>query len=208
MGSDRYRVDYTTSLGSTLERNNGMWKERLAMCRSAPVAEKCMEQAMYPDMLPIDEKGITYTSEPLQEDTYVIGHPVMRSWVSLDREDADLFVILEEVHEAGFSQYVADGAFRLSHRTLNEAPFDALGVPWLGNYEADRKSATGEPVQLALDIKPIANVFDKGHRIRITIVGADRDAYPVEPSEPSPTLQVHYGGRFDSHVDLPLIPAL
>jgi predicted acyl esterase len=65
----------------------------------------------------------------------------------------------------------------------------------------------GEIVELVFDLHPTSNVFDAGHRIRITITGADADTYLTTPVDPPPTVSIFRNAEHASYVVLPIIPA-
>lgn len=51
--------------------------------------------------------------------------------------------------------------------------YDYLGMPWHRSFAADIVPfPKGEPVELAFDLFPTSNLFDAGHRIRVTITPA------------------------------------
>jgi hypothetical protein len=47
-----------------------------------------------------------------------------------------------------------------------------------------------EPVELVFDLQPTSNVFERGHRIRPRVTGADAGNYATPRVEPAPTLRV------------------
>jgi putative CocE/NonD family hydrolase len=154
-----------------------------------------------------DQKGLTYTSRPLPQNLQVTGHPVVHLWITSTASDGDWFVYLEEVAENGVSQYVTDGVLRTSHRALSEPPFDYIGLPFHRGFAQDvALLPRGEPVELVLDLLPISNIFDAGHRIRVTITGADQGNALTPVLSPPPQVSVHRNARHASHIVLPIIP--
>jgi len=159
------------------------------------------------DLTPLDEKGLTYTTPPLASDVEVTGHPVMHLWVSSTATDGDFFVFLEEIDEDGVSQFVSDGILRASHRATATPPWDHLGLPWHRSYEEDLIDLPGEPVELVFDLYPTSNIFDEGHRIRLTITCADSDNFETPELSPPPTVSVYRNTEYASYITLPIIPA-
>lgn len=191
-GADDYMVDYTTTTGTSNRWANG---------RGIPFE--------YPDMRANDAKALTYTTPPLDADMEITGHPIAHLWVSADAEDADFFVYLEEVAPSGYSRYITEGTLRASHRALHDAPWDTFGLPFHRGNEADvlPLPADGTPVELVIALQPTSNVFDAGHRIRITVTGADADTFRTPQLDPPPTVTLHRSADAPSHIILPLIPA-
>ena len=186
---DRYNVDLTTTTGTTTRWDNAVG--------GAPLM-------IYPDLTPNDARALTYTTPPLDADVNVTGHPVVTLWVSSSTNDADVIVLLEEVDVAGVSHYVSEGVLRASHRGLAEAPWDNLGLPFQRSFAEDVEPLPdGEPGELVMDLQPTATVFNAGHRIRVTIMGADADN--IELPSVAPTIQVHRTAAHPSRIVLPVV---
>ncbi len=189
-GQDAYRVDLTATTGTTTRWDNAVG--------GAPMM-------IYPDLSANDAKALTYTTEPLGADVTVVGHPVVHLWVTSSTNDGDFIVLLEEVDDQGRSHYVTEGVLRASHRKLDQAPWDNLGLPFQRSFGEDVEPLpSGEPTELVMDLYPTATVFNAGHRIRVAIVGADADN--IELPSVAPTYQVFRGPAQPSRIVLPVVP--
>ncbi len=185
---DVYQADYTTTMGTATRWDNAVGGG-----------------FEYPDLTTNDAKGLTYTTAPLAVDVEVTGHPVLHLWLSSTATDGDFFAYLEEVDEKGFSQYVTEGAIKASFRALGPAAYDVLGLPYHRGYREDVKPLTpGQPVELVFDMQPISNIFDAGHRIRVTITCADTDNAETEELRPAPTVTVYREAGKGSRIVLPV----
>jgi hypothetical protein len=160
----------------------------------------------YPDLSAMDARGLTYTSAPLARDSEVTGHPVAHLWLECTARDADVFVFLEEVEADGSSRYVTEGALRASMRATGEPPYERLGLPYQRCSAADARDLPDEPVELVFDLLPTSNLFDAGHRIRLTILGADALNARTPRSDPPPRFALLRERERGSYVELPLIP--
>jgi putative CocE/NonD family hydrolase len=188
-GVDVYTVDYSTTSGT-----DARW--------SAVVKD-----GKYPARRANDEKALTYTTAPLEQDLEVIGHPVAHLWLTADAPDLDLFVYLEEVDAQGNVTYISEGTLRASHRALGEAPFDNLGLPYHRSYKEDvAPIPPGEPVELVFDLLPTAKRFCQGTRIRIAVTCADADNFDTPVLDPAPTVHLLRNAVRASFVELPLLP--
>jgi len=189
-GQDDYVVDYSTTTGTRTRWTDGYGGG-----------------FGYPDMTTNDQKGLTYTTPPLTADTEVTGHPIVHLWVSSTSEDADFIVYLEEVDADGSSHYITEGVLRASYRALSTPPWKTMGLPYHSGFKADvAPLPAGEPVELVFDLLPTSNIFDAGHRIRITITGADAGTYATPRLDPPPTVSVYRNIEHSSYVVLPIIP--
>jgi uncharacterized protein len=196
-GVDTYVVDYSTTTGTATRWTNGYGGS-----------------FDYPDMTVNDAKGLTYTTSPLTDDVEVTGHPIVHLWVTSTASDGDFFVYLEEVDEpkgsripAMYSHYVTEGTLRASHRATAVPAYEYLDLPYHRSFSEDTNELPiNEPVELIFDLHPTSNIFDKGHRIRITVTCADKDNMETPESSPVPTVSVYRNTVFSSYVILPIIP--
>jgi len=189
-GLDEYTVDYTTSSGPSTRWHNGRGGN-----------------FQYGDMAPNDTKGLTYTTPPLKTAIEVTGHPVVHLCVSSTADDGDFFAYLEEVDETGCSRYLTEGVLRASHRKLDPPPFSYMNLPYHRSFAEDvAPLPAGQPVELVFDLHPTSNIFDAGHRIRLTITCADQTSFDTPVLSPASKVTVHRNSRFASYVQLPVIP--
>jgi putative CocE/NonD family hydrolase len=183
---DTYEVDYTTSSGKQTR-----W---LAMTG---------DPSAYGDRAAEDEKCLTYTTEPLTQDTEVSGFPDLTLNVSSTAADSDFFVYLEDVGEDGYVQYKSEGQLRASLRKLGERPWLPV-IPYHPCNQADAQPLVpGEMTELVIELFPVSHVFKQGHSIRISLAGADKDNFRTPQLSPPPTWKVYQG----SLVELPVVPA-
>jgi len=191
-GADEYLVDYSTTSGTGTR-----W-----------AAGYDVMSPVYPNtMMFNDEKGLTYTTPPLPAEVEVTGHPVVHLWVTSSARDGDFFVYLEDIREDGYSQYVTEGNLRASHRAMSTAPYENLGLPYHRSYAEDIVDLPDQPVELVFDLMPTSYVFDAGHRIRVTITGADKDTALTPQLDPPPTVQIYRDADHASYIELPIIPS-
>ncbi|MHB1133197.1 MAG: CocE/NonD family hydrolase [Chloroflexota bacterium] len=184
---DDYQVDFTASSGPATR-----WTSE----RGGPFG--------YPDMVSNDRKALTYTTPPLASDVEVTGHPIVHLWVTSTAQDGDFFVYLEEVDENGVSIYATEGSLRASHRLSSEPPYEYLGLPYHRSNAEDSRPLTVEPADLTFDLFPISRIFKAGHRIRITVVGADRYNARTPVLKPAPTVSLYRDREHASYVSLPI----
>jgi uncharacterized protein len=161
----------------------------------------------YVDMAANDKKGLTYTSAALTTAIEVTGHPVVHLWITSTANDGDFFVYLEEVTPDGASHYVTEGALRASHRAVSNPPYNTLGLPYHRSFAADVKPLPRAPAELTFDLHPTSKIFAVGNRIRVTIVGADKDNTLTPKLSPVPKVSIHRNAEHASFITLPVIPS-
>lgn len=186
-GKDEYIVDYTTSVGAF----------------SGPRGPDRGRED--PDMTSNDAKGLTYTTLPLKEDITIIGHPEVALFITSTAHDGNFYVYLEEVDKDGKSHYITDGVLRASHRLESEPPFNNIGLPFHRHFKEDvTPISKDEIIKLSFDLMPTANVFNKGHRIRLTVTCANAGWDELLEVTPSPTITLYRNKKFASHIILPV----
>ena len=94
----------------------------------------------------MDEKCLTYTSAPLDQDLEISGHPIIHVWVSSTAKYGDLFFYLEDVNEEGEAILITEYPLRAGFADLydndEEIYSGDLGIdvlpdlPWHGFEEA------------------------------------------------------------------------
>lgn len=152
-----------------------------------------------------DEKGVTYTTAPLEEDMKVAGYPLMDMWISSTADDGDFFVFLEDIDEKGNGTYITDGKLRASFRTVTAPYYDFGGLPWHRcNKEDEHKLIPGKPYRLEIDLMPMSHLFRKGHRIRITVTCACNKIFFLQ-EENAPIVSIYRDLVHTSYIRLPLV---
>lgn len=183
-----------------------------------------------PDRAELDKKCQVYTSQPLDHDTEVTGHPMIDMWVSSTARDGDFFVYLSDVTEDGTVVLVTEQPLRAGFAGLRNEDMMILrgktgthvlpDLPWHGFEKADYNEnifSGGGIVELKFDLQPTSWVFKKGHRIRVSVAAADWPTFPLNPAlspknnpaDPGNTIPVvtfHRDPEHPSRILLPVIP--
>lgn len=147
----------------------------------------------YPQILPVDQRledaySSNWTSEPLRGAVEILGRPEALLTVAATAEIATIAVRLIDVAPDGTAALVTKGALNLTHRDSHEDPSPL--VP-------------GRQYEIAVPLDATSWLFEPGHRIRLSIGGAD---FPnVWPSPRLYTGQIYFGGRHDSRLVLPVV---
>jgi len=111
------------------------------------------------DQRPVERRDdvLTYTSSVLTEDIVIIGSPQVVLHMNTTVPDTDLFVMLTDVDEYGFSRPVSQGVRRVRFHNSFQTP-SAISPSDINEY--------------ILDLTPCANRFLAGHSIRLNIMGS------------------------------------
>ncbi len=126
-----------------------------------------------------DKHNICFDTVPLNENWTITGNPVAKVFVKPDGKDCSLFVYLEDVAPNGSVNYVTEGEILCGH-TINPSytPKYKTISPMRSFRKADYKQfSPGEIRQVDLELFPISYQFKKGHRVRLSIAGRDKNHF-------------------------------
>ncbi|MEX2572232.1 MAG: CocE/NonD family hydrolase [Gemmatimonadota bacterium] len=162
-----------------------------------------------PPYLPLRARPdvVVFQTEPLEEDVEVVGPIVVRLYGSSSAPDTDFTAKLVDVYPpsadypSGFDLNLTTGIIRARYR--NSPDQQELMQP-------------GTVYEFEIEPFPTANVFKRGHRIRIDISSSDWPRFDVNPNTGEPLGQhrrvvsadntIHHSPEFSSHVVLPIVP--
>lgn len=157
------------------------------------------------------------------EPTELVGHMKLKLWaVAEGADDMDIFVAVQKLDAAGeivpfiFWTHFEDGPvalgwLRASHRELDVAR-STDHQPVLA-HQRELKLEEGVAVPLEIEIWPSGTRFEAGETLRLVVQGTDIYQYPLptmcdrhEDTVNRGHHVIHGGGRYDSHLLVPVIP--
>jgi predicted acyl esterase len=155
--------------------------------------------------------------------TELIGPMKLKLWVEAEgADDMDLFVGVQKLDAGGtlvpfsFLNALEDGPvalgwLRVSHRELDEE-HSTPEQPW-HTHRSEQRLKPKEVVPVEIEIWPSGTRFAAGEQLRVIVQGSDVQQYPpgVVSMAHSVTRNVgthviHTGGRYDSHLLVPMVP--
>jgi hypothetical protein len=165
-------------------------EHRLACRPSSGVEAGLWWGELTPDQRALDEAGLCYDTEPLEEDLVTVGMPRAELVGSADAPLGHWVCRLCDVAPDGASTLVAGGALNGAHRDSPADPRDLDPGQWY---------------PLAVEMRFAGWTFRRGHRIRLVV---SNGLWPMLwPVPHLPTISVRVGGRQGSRVVLPVVPA-
>jgi uncharacterized protein len=163
-----------------------------------------------PPHLPLRARSdvVVFQTEPLGEDVEVVGPIAVHLFASSSALDTDFTAKLVDVYPpsgdfpAGFDLNLTDGIVRARYRDTPERA---------------ELMAPGRIYELVVEPFPTANVFKKGHRIRIDISSSNFPRFDLNPNtgEPLGTSRrmvpadnsIHHDAGHASYAVLPIVPS-
>ena len=144
---------------------------------------------------------LVYSTPPLPEDVEVTGPVTVTLYASSNVPDTDFTAKLVDVEPSGYARNLTDGIIRARYRTPRQPA--SLIQP-------------GTVYEYTIDLWATANLFKKGHQIRVEISSSnfprfDRNMNTGEPIGSDihfvPALQtIHHTSQYPSHIELPIVP--
>jgi putative CocE/NonD family hydrolase len=150
---------------------------------------------------------VVFQTEPLPEDVEVTGSIVVKLFASSTAVDTDFTAKLIDVYPSGkdfpsgFEMNLTDGILRARYRN---------------SWEQQEFMNPGEIYKFIIEPFGTANVFKKGHRIRIDISSSNFPRFDVNPNTGEPLGMsrrlikadntIFHDRARPSHVILPIIP--
>ncbi len=155
---------------------------------------------------PLEKAGLQFVTEPLAADTELTGDAVADLWISSTAEDSNVFVYLEDVGPDGKVKQVTDARLKASLRKLSKPGYENFGLPYHRSHKEDvQPLKPGDPVQMSFAFLPMSHIFKAGHRIRISVAGADYRERNLTPVSPAPVVTILNTSANPSFVTLPVI---
>jgi hypothetical protein len=163
-----------------------------------------------PPYLPLKARPdvVVFQTEPLAEDMEVTGPITAKLWASSTALDTDFTVKLVDVYPpskdfpSGFDMNITDGIIRARFRN---------------SPETQELMKPGEIYEFTIEPYGTANVFKKGHRIRVDLSSSNFPRFDVNPNTGEPLGMSRRKVKADnsiyhdlirpSHVVLPILPA-
>jgi predicted acyl esterase len=114
---------------------------------------------------------VLFTSEPLKQPLEVTGRVAARIFVSSSAVDTDLPVRLCDVYPDGKSYNIAEAMLRLRYRK---------------SFEKPQPLTPGAIVEAAVDCWSTSIIFNRGHRLRVTVTSSNSPRFDVNSGTGKP----------------------
>jgi putative CocE/NonD family hydrolase len=113
---------------------------------------------------------LTYTTQPLEQDTEVTGPVRVELWACSSAPDTDFVARLVDVYPDGRAYNLTDGIIRARYRA---GPAESLLEP-------------NQPYRFTIDLWATSNVFKAGHRIRLQVTSSNFPRWDRNPNTGHP----------------------
>ncbi|MFL6090331.1 MAG: CocE/NonD family hydrolase [Aeromicrobium sp.] len=158
------------------------------------------------DMTVADASGLTFTTAPLTDDVASAGPLALRASLSTTAPGTGIWAVLSDVSPDGVGHPLTAGRLNTDFPGVVDAKslHDSHGriVQPFGDYSTASPAAPLAFRPYQVEFWPVGNVFEKGHRIRVTIVGASGASRPSAPAVNS----IRVGGPDAAQLLVPALP--
>jgi putative CocE/NonD family hydrolase len=128
---------------------------------------------------PLNERAdvLSFATPTLAEDLELVGPLELHLWVASDGPDADIHAKLIDLYPPsadypqGFAMNLSEGLLRLRYRN---------------SWEEPNPMRPGAVYPVTIAMFPIANLFRRGHRLRLDIAGSNFPHFDVNPNSGEP----------------------
>jgi putative CocE/NonD family hydrolase len=167
----------------------------------------CCNPLVFPwgplDQRPVEKREdvLVYTTRPFRTDLEVAGPVKAVLYVASSARDTDFTVKLVDVFPDGTARILSDGILRLRYRESLERPVPAT---------------PGDTYEITVDGGVTANVFQRGHRLRLEVSSSNFPKFDRNPNTGGRIADetrfvkanqtVYHGREYPSRVELLVIP--
>jgi uncharacterized protein len=116
---------------------------------------------------------LTFTTAPLESPVAIAGPVRVRLFASSSAKDTDFMARLCDVYPDGRSMLLVDGAIRGRFRK---------------SFAREEFLTPGRVYEFEIDLWHMANVFNRGHRIRVSITSSNAPKFQPNPNTATPFL--------------------
>jgi putative CocE/NonD family hydrolase len=138
------------------------------------------------DMTLAEPVGLSYTTEAFATPVQAAGPASVELVLSSTAPDTDIYVVLSDVWPNGTAHPMAAGRLKSSFPGIDLARslVDEYGnvVQPYGTYDQRERAAVGQERRYHVEVWPIGNQFDAGHRLRLHVLGVSGASQPGMPA--------------------------
>ena len=188
----------TSFNGNTAAGTNGLWTD----------------SPSYEWSQPADGKALSYVTDPLAEDTTVLGSGYVKFWLRSSARTVDLQATVTEVRPDGKETFVQGGWLRGSMRKLDKEKSTPLAPVLSLRKRHMRPLPDDRFVKATIPLYYQGHGYREGSRIRVTIsaIGGDQPIWAFAKARPKGTktaeVDVAFGKSRRSRLTLPVTPNL
>ena len=138
------------------------------------------------DMTLAEPQGLSYTTAPFTTTVRAAGPASVELVLASTAPESDLYVVLSDVWPDGSTHPMAAGRLKSVYPSIDRSRslVDAAGnvVQPYGVYDTRTPAGIGEERRYYVELWPIGNQFEAGHRLRLHVIGVSGASQPGLPA--------------------------
>jgi predicted acyl esterase len=151
--------------------------------------------------------SLTYTTPPLSQPVMAVGPAALKLRLASTSPETDIVAVLSDVAPNGDSNPVAAGRLRSTFTEIDRSrsvtdPSSGEIVQPYNDLSEKRDVPPGSARTYHVELWPIGNRFEQGHRIRLTLAGTPASFTPSVPALNS----IVVGGPEGATLQMPTLP--
>lgn len=150
---------------------------------------------------------LSYQTDPVTEDTTILGLPQVTFYASSEQKDTDFMVTLHDIDAAGNVLFLQRAVLRASLRGIDTARSD--GDQIIQRFDKIEELVPGRIYEFKLSLYTVGHVVRQGHRLELSIMAPTSifqpDWGPLPLSLPSLN-KVYHSPQYPSSLTLPIVP--
>lgn len=131
---------------------------------------------------------LTYTSEPLESDTQIVGPITADLWFKTTGTDADMVVKVIDVYPANSTETSARDEAKSMANFQMMVRSDIFRAKFRNSFEKPEPIKPNTPTRLKFDLNDTMHTFRKGHRIMIQVQSS---WFPIADRNPNKFMNIH-----------------
>lgn len=148
-----------------------------------------------------------YRTEPMTEDTTILGLPQLTFYVSSEQKDTDFMVTLHDIDADGNTLFLQRGLLRASMRAVDAARSTPDQI--IQRYDKPEELVPGTIYEMKLSLYALGHVVRQGHTLELSLMAPSPlfqpDWGPLPLALPSLN-RVYHSAQYPSSLTLPIVP--
>ncbi len=140
-------------------------------------------------------RRLSFDTPPADEDFELVGNAELCLTLSVDTDAADVFAQIEDVAPDGRVTYLTEALLNLVHRKSADGECSETPGVVRSFARADALPVVpGQKMRFKLAFLPVSALIRQGHRLRLSLAGANADTFAPPAPGAVPTWTLSLGG--------------
>ena len=167
---------YMTADGKLSPEKPGVAKDNGARGYTYPMGTELVGDNDQFAVRPNATGALSYRTAPMAEDMTLLGFSQLTFYLSSERTDTDVMVVLHDIDEQGNTLYLTRDFLRASLRAID--PKRSNAEETVRAFTKSEPLTPGQVYEMKLSIPPLGHVVRKGHSLELAIMAPSHIGQP------------------------------